>query len=519
MKAPPSQEEVTQFEGQYVAQFLHAVRSDRSDEEQAEEDRKLAMKASEMVKPFMVHHTELSTIYETAQRLMAEGRHIDYTMFRSELKSMAGDGDETLATLEVLSEGLWTASALEEYAELVRREWRRRKFKELLAKSTESLTTDHREDGGRRLAMRLSLKAMEVYADSKGSGHLGYASSDEVIEVLAERAHSGEDSGISFPWRKLEGHCGPMIPGEVVAITAYSGGGKSTFASNLMDRLMLERHPCIAFPTEMHLQWMERLFAGRAGVPQKRAEKRQWRGAEDDLEKYMRVLHETKEAGEPWKIVPRGQITPQEIATSVRILRREWPGRTVVVFVDHMHRLDYGEEKADEAIGDATQMFKNMATDDSEGGLIFVLLFQPKKPDRENGEYSPTAGSRIRGHSSAWNEIDIHLCPFRAYVEVNRHQENQWGTKRTKLLQNGFPKIVRPSATKQDRKVDDEHFFVKVDKRRIGGEGPTLVLNFNPVSGKIWQKDSELDGMTERELGMLRRTDPQLAAEIEGDRS
>jgi hypothetical protein len=131
-------------------------------------------------------------------------------------------------------------------------------------------------------------------------------------------------------------------------------------------------------------------------------------------------------------------------------------------------------------------MLRNLAMQED---LIFVLVYQPRKPDVGKEPYGPISGDKIRGHSSVWNELNYHLSPFRVWVETMGNASTSWGTPKARVEPGaGRPKMAAPDPLAQDIKLDDEHFWIKIDKRRVGGEGPLVLLEMQPEWGRIYEK-------------------------------
>lgn len=485
---PPDPEMLFRYEIEFVGGLLVAATATAGRDSEKEEKDAAAWQAIESVDPEMITDPTVREIYDALRGRFVEGIAIDPTQI---LEDIGGLRDpEKLEIFGAVQEaGFW--HVLQGRGEILIREHRRREFKVLLHKADEALGDKHGRDGGMKLAQRLSMKLMELWGSAQ-AGSARYHDAQSVVEELKRRATSEDRQGVAFPWPKLEKHAGPVIPGDdCLGISAYSNAGKSTVAANLFWLWVKRGIPCIAFPTEMALQWVERGVAALSDVSQWRAEKRRWGGdqGEAELLAYMEQLEEIEKWGDRFSVVARGNISPVEIVTAVRILRKRWPGQPVAFFVDHMHRLDYGSETADDKAGEATRMFRNLAMED--GNLIPVLLYQPRKPGQGGNRYSPIAGHEIRGHSEIWNELSIHLSPHRAFVETYVDQTNAWGTRKTKVDPEGRPKVARPTKDDRlDRKLDDEHAYIKIDKRRVGGEGPTCVLGFKGPSGQVYEKMS-----------------------------
>lgn len=492
--APPVADVLVQYEFELAAALLKAILPDDRDSERIRGEKDAAAwRAVDLVQPPMIADHRARVVFEIIADRFVAGRRADLTEILEEVQRR--DDLELTETYLLIVEAAVVWQQLESRVDAILREHRKRSFRTLLEESAKGLMNGAGKDGGKRLADRLAMKLMELYAT--GPGETGrYLSAEDVIEKLRARALNEKPRGVPFPWPKLEKHCGPLVPGQdVLGITGYSGSGKSALVANLFVRWIRRGIPCIGFPTEMGLQWVERATAAEANVSQWRAEKGIWGGVDgrQEQEAYLETLEDLRTRGDLWVIVDRPSMKPVEIATAVRVLRKRWDGEPVLFFVDHMHRLDYGSEKADEQVGHATKMLHNLAMED--GALIPVLLYQPKKPEQGN-VYGPIAGHRIRGHSEVWNELTIHLSPYRMVVETRNDRQTAWGTPSCKMLPNGAPKTAKPDPERSDRKVDDEHAYVKVDKRRIGGEGPTVVLEFWGPSGKVWElEDSQTEAV------------------------
>jgi replicative DNA helicase len=294
-------------------------------------------------------------------------------------------------------------------------------------------------------------------------------------------------TGIPMPYQKLHTNLGPLIAGDLVGISGYSNSGKSTFLSNLWREWALMDVPMIVFPTEMREGWLRRGYASHSRIPQMIAERRQWDiSTVEQRAAYSLAVSELGKA--PWEMVNQPRITPKEIIARATVLRRKYSGRKVVIMVDHMHRLDYGGHEPDFMVGDATQRLRDWAGEDQEGGIILILLYQPRKPSDEIELYKPVMGHQIRGKSSVWNELDIHLSPYRRWVKCDQtgYHKTPWGSPSGLFSEKGLPDFCAPNEA--GGKLDDQHVYVKIDKRRVGGEGPTVILDIEAPSGYTYER-------------------------------
>lgn len=430
-----------------------------------------AWSAMELVRSEMFEDRELGAIYEAMCRRLASG---------NDLVDPTTDG--TAAWFAVMDNTIGELN-LGHFADRIRKNHLARRQVDLLRKGLAAAEDAVPSTNGkaRKVADRLSMALLNLFAEGSENG--APASLGEMADAAIASIGHDQDPGVDVPLEKLNEECGPWLPGDVIGVSAYSNGGKSTFIANLATRWARRGQPVLVFPTEMRQQWLDRANCTLSGVRQRIAEKRQWkRATANEISDYRDIMAAFKLM--PFEIVNRPNISPVEIIAATRVIRRRWADRPVIVIVDHMHRLDYGAEEANKMVGQATKMMKNFAGD---AGIVFVLLFQPRKPDKDT--YRPIAGHQIRGDSSVWNEIDIHLSPFRAFVKPDAERETKWGTPGAMLDRFGRPFLEKP--TKKGAVLSDEFLFLKVDKRRIGGEGGTLIMHFDQPSGAIHEITTE----------------------------
>lgn len=314
----------------------------------------------------------------------------------------------------------------------------------------------------------------------------------DFVQNELERMDQEPDQGASLPFEKIRRYTGDLIPGDAVAIPGYSNSGKTLFVSNLARHWALSQTPAIWFPTESQEKFLGRVAAGHARIPQMFPERDAWHLAtQDQREAFQFALRDLEPC--PWQIVPQRRISVEEIIAQTAVRRREYDGLPVVVVVDHMHRLNYGGINPAFAVPEATQRLRDWAGEDRHGGIILVLLYQPKKPEIEINVYKAVTGYGISGSGLTMAELDIILSPHRRWVKtaldhaINPLARTPWGTPKC-LYKNGHPDFAKPES--ENAKVDDEHVYVKIAKRRTGGEGPTIMLNIESPSGYIYQVDA-----------------------------
>lgn len=347
------------------------------------------------------------------------------------------------------------------------------------------LASEH-PDRARQYGEHIAEKLVTIHAELPDGG--APQSQDELIDAEMDSMSAGGVDGISWPYPKLQRILGPILPGEAIGITGMPGSGKSTLLANLFNHWRHRNVACIVFPTEMREGWLRRAWTAEARVPQEIAEKRQWKLATpDQRENYKFAVEGSR--GMPWEVVNRSEFTAEEIVARARVLRRRFPGRHVLVLVDHMHNLVYPGGEVDRYVGLATKRLREMAMDDQEGGMSVVLLFQPRKPEKIQDRYRAVRAHEIRGQVE--QVLDTHISPFRRFVKTMANFKTPWGAPSALTDYRGIPEAAE--LDDPFGKPDDEHVYLKADKRRIGGEfGPTIMLHTEGPTGFIYEMDDRM---------------------------
>ncbi len=442
------------------------------------------------VEPTMFEDPSFGKAYNRLRGAYATGASLnDYTLQRQVVDDVGPEWGTQIFT------DRGNNTDLRAYAGKVLVNWRAREQHKMLtqaANQTLKLISEGKESKVHKLTDGLFGEVIRLHNTGSSSSSKTPQTKDEYTAAeLAKIDKVTTDRGISLPYNKLQEEVGNLIPGDCVGVAAYSNGGKSTFLANLWRWFAIQGHPTIVFPTEMRERWLSRSFAAHARIPQSIAEREQWQLATEEQKVAYRLA--VQDLGRcPWEVVNKANITVDEIISRATVIRRRWPGKPVIVAVDHMHRLDYKGMDADFVAGEATKRLRDWAAEDQEGGIILVLLYQPRKPMDEIELYKPVRGDQIRGKSNIWNELDIMLSPYRRWVKVvpgwekNPHLRTPWGTpscmydsKNTHL-----PAFTKPNDP--EGKLDDEHAYIKIGKRRVGGEGiGTLMFQMEAPTGFI----------------------------------
>jgi len=442
----------------------------------------LASRIMSSVHPEMLEYQEFSTGYELLRQQMAAGAEVDDMETVQKMHGALGDW-----IFEVKDAKDTSSASLRSSAASVVFSHRCRTQAAILSDAANN-TVGLIEAGSEAKARKVADTVISSLSD------LHYAGGDdtrpvtrgEITEaaIKAIREKKDKSSDIILPYDKMKEAIGPLIPGDVMGIAAYSNAGKSTVLANMWGHLAIQGIPTISFPTEMGLAWHARGVAAYAKVPQAFAERGQWDEAtEEQRERYEFALRELEAC--PWDIIPNMNVTVDEIIARATILRKKYKGKPVAILIDHMHRLNYGRGEADFDVGKATRRLRNWIRNDQDGGMVGIFLYQPRKPSDDLELYKPVQGYQMRGKSEVWNELDYMISPYRRWVRTNPNMRTPWGTPLCDYDPDGTPSFA-PIGDKF-AKVDDEHSYIKVVKRRVGGEGPTMMLNIDAPSGKIYE--------------------------------
>lgn len=432
------------------------------------------------------------TLYRCFQRLWGEGKTLDAVLVADDLKTH-GELDHVggLGYIQTIME---TGSVIEDpgpHLDLLRDKYAMREVIRIGEGMVKSATSNKfkPQDIVDRALTRLTSVVVHTSHDHK------LKSREDFIQNELERMDREADQGASLPYEKIRRYTGDLIPGDAVAIPGYSNSGKTLFVSNLARHWALNHVPAIWFPTESQEKFLGRVAAGHARIPQMFPERDTWHLAtEEQREAFQFALQDLATC--PWQIVPQRRITVEEIIAQTSVRRREYDGMPVVVVVDHMHRLNYGGINPAFAVPEATQRLRDWAGEDRHGGIILVMLYQPKKPEVDVNVYKAVSGYGISGSGLTMAELDIILSPHRRWVKTapdaatNPLARTPWGTPKC-LYKEGHPMWAKPES--DNAKVDDEHVYVKIAKRRTGGEGPNVILNVESPSGYIYQVDAHED--------------------------
>jgi replicative DNA helicase len=432
---------------------------------------------------FHLDHHKL--VFEGLARIWAAGQPGDPVVLLDDLKREGTlEGAGGVAQISQLLDAVPSATNVKYHMGVLREKHALRK---LLALSQGIALSIER---GKARPVDIIDRAMERLAEaSQLARPQNHLSRSQIVVQERDRMLRTEGTGIRLEWDKVNDLVGDLQPGDTIGIPGYSNSGKTLWVANIVDYELSQGAPCILAPTESSAGFLSRVAARRARVDQTLPERGSWHlGTQEQKDAYDFALSQLQH--EPWSLIPNRSLSPQELMAQVSVRRRQYEGRTVIVVIDHMHRLDYGRENPSFAVPEWTKRLRNWAGEDRMGGMILMLLYQPKKPEVDIQVYKPVTGYGIAGTGQIMAELDIILSPYRRWVKIAPGSEytpalqTPWGTPRA-LFESGHPVVAKPES--EGAKLDDEHAYLKISKRRTGGEGPTVMLHIDAPCGRIYE--------------------------------
>ena len=456
-------------------------------------DHDAALTAAAGLQPEEFYVSPHRLLFKNLKLMVERGEALDEITVSAQLRE-SGDFDAVggVGFLAALLDAVPTAANVAYHISVVKDRYAKRALLQVATKIIDSV------EGAKWPAPKILEAAQLRLGEIALPGHdRKVLTRQQIVAGERTRMHAPFDPStrVSFPFAKLNEHVGLLIPGDTVGIAGYMNSGKTLFTSALVRHWAITGIPCRWYPTESAERFFSRVASAHARVDQRYAERDLWHLATaEEKEAYDFALADLETM--PWELNPNNDISPEEIiADATQWLKRVGVDpvtglpRPAVVVIDHMHRLNYGPGVEPAlAVRAATRLLRNWA---KEHGVILILIYQPKKPPINVKVYQAVMGYQISGDVA--HELDIILSPFRRWVLVEpgwRHNpllRTPWGTPRCMLV-SGHPKPCKPEA--EDGKVDDEHVYVKVPKRRTGGEGPTLIFQIEAPSGFIYQVSS-----------------------------
>ncbi len=202
---------------------------------------------------------------------------------------------------------------------------------------------------------------------SKGIGPIAIAEPlKELFQKLKDNrpTRDGDVTGISTGYRNLDDKTSGFHPGQLIIIAARPAMGKTTFAMNLVENIIMKNDkPALVFSLEMQaIELASRLLASLARVDQNKI-----RNCDLDVQDWTnisavltRFVQEDK--AKSIFIDDQSSLTPLDIRTRARRLAKEYGGLSVVMvdYLQLMHAPGYGDNRALE-VAECSRSLKALA--------------------------------------------------------------------------------------------------------------------------------------------------------------
>lgn len=301
-----------------------------------------------------------------------------------------------------------------------------------------------------------------------------------LLRRMLEAAASAQEQGWHPGYQVLQEEIGNIVPGKMYVICAYSGQGKSTLLANMFQHMVEADVPAAVFSTEMGTDFFSRVatvYARKLGLTVDYRKLERGRPLlPEEQGRYIQSINAMYEHDQ-WKGNWRASLSPQQLFSNMRMYASEG---TKVFILDHGHRLKYDRDNKLEHIAETAIDLRNFAKDRN---VAVIVAYQPRKPDLGGNLSKPPTEADIRGLSEVWNELDVVLFPFRPWVMTNGFGKTALDGKNRPVLLT--TKKSFDAVPADEKKLDDEHFYIKVGKRRAGGEGGVIFFPFHAQSGAI----------------------------------
>lgn len=229
---------------------------------------------------------------------------------------------------------------------------------------------------------------------------LDLATSPCIIPIgdLPQHFRSAIDKGHSTGWRNIDNYLQGLRKGEVTVITADTGSGKTTFASQLMVNCAMQGIPVWINSWEMKPETTMRKIAS---VVLRRPMK------------FQKFSEHENEQFDEWSSRYRVYINPNTIGSDIHSLGHQlYEAKKLGVEIVMLDHLDYlvnsHKEKLHEAIDETMKRLHALAFDLS---MHFLLICHPRQSGtsgEEVGIHSLKGSSSIKQYAD--NVIILHRC-------------------------------------------------------------------------------------------------------------
>lgn len=231
-------------------------------------DEDAILKASEILKPEHFYDKSNRDIYTCMLSLMEHGNAIDHLLIKEELKSKGLYKRGDAKYLIELSALLPSTSRVEEYSNIIKENYLRRR-----------LISSSAKIGSLALNKKISIETIlndvekEIFEVSEDSINKEFLHISELLLESYERAeemskHKGEFRGIRTGFKTLDGLLGGLHTSDMIILGARPAVGKTSFSLDLCRHIAVtEKKKVVFFSLEMSAtQLIDRLISMQTGI-------------------------------------------------------------------------------------------------------------------------------------------------------------------------------------------------------------------------------------------------------------
>lgn len=317
----------------------------------------------------------------------------------------------------------------------------------------------------RMIALQSSVKEDRVFDDRKKQ-------LIEVVDYYADTAAA--KAGLTWGIEKLDREILPTRPGNLFIIGGRQKAGKSTVARNIYDH-WATIEPGVLFSLEMSAleQWVN-LVSMHTGIP---------------VTAYYRrtmTLEQQRAWGEALGHLQNGHLTINDRAgltpeMCLRAMTRYLNAGARWFVLDHLHRFDYGEMRADELRVPIGNFARNLKTFAMTHQVKIMALSQLKmgSPHDEPDE------SSFRETSKIGEECDGSFFVYKPYVACDTQPD---GTLRPITTANGGRLFAHEKPRSAVLGVDEENVYLKPSNFRIAPPTALYRVPFEKTTGRMFNE-------------------------------
>lgn len=210
-----------------------------------------------------------------------------------------------------------------------------------------------------------------------------------------------------WAWSAVDQLTGPMLPGDLVAIGALRGNGKSALLMSQLDAFAQASMPTLYVPLEIDPeQCRTRWAAWKLGLDVVAVSRQDWGSLGKGAEQAVSLTLKEQEANQLIHFATPKRITLPRLVKWCEWAKREYDAK--VVMLDHLHRMDFGTDAGNHrvTVTDVVRRLKDLAR---EMGLVLIAAAQLNRSSEVLDAFVPPLLSRFKETAAIEEEADVAL--------------------------------------------------------------------------------------------------------------